>query len=158
MFLKIGVLKISAIFTGKHLCWSPLLIKVNNKLYLKETLTHVFSCDVAKLFKNSFFRSPPVAAFGYKRNLQSKIFQEISALKFRVQDAAQFRYDSLCSVTKREIHQVFLAKLQNSYFQEFFLGGGVGWGGDGAASSCRNIWFRQAVWQFCLAIFHLNLP
>ena len=125
MFLKIGVLKIFAIFTGKHLCWSPLLIKVNNKLYLKETLTHVFSCDVAKLFKNSFFRSPPVAAFGYSN--QSKISQEISALKFRVQDAAQFRYDGLCSATK--FTRCFWQNFRTATFKNFFQG--VGWAGVG---------------------------
>ena len=46
---------------------------------------------ISKLFKNSFFyRSSPVAAFGYSN--QSKIFPEISASKFQGQHAAQLGY------------------------------------------------------------------
>ena len=47
MFFKIlkYVLKNSAILTGKHLCWSQL-----------------FSCEYCKIFMNSFFVTPPVAA------------------------------------------------------------------------------------------------
>ena len=46
-------------FTGKHLCWSLVLIK-----YLKEIPTQVFSCEYYEMFKNTFFyRIPPVATF-----------------------------------------------------------------------------------------------
>ena len=53
MFFKIDALENFAIFTGKHLCWSFLLIKLQ---------TQVFSCEYCKIFKSSFFhRTPPVA-------------------------------------------------------------------------------------------------
>ena len=55
IFFKIGVLKIFAIFTGKHLCWSLFLIK-------RDSNTGVFPW-ILQIFKNSFFyRTPPVAA------------------------------------------------------------------------------------------------
>ena len=41
--VKKGVLKNSANFTGKHLCWSLFLLKW---LYWNETLTQVFSCEI----------------------------------------------------------------------------------------------------------------
>ena len=48
MFLKIGVLKNFANFTGKHLCWS---------LFLIETPTQVFSCKICEIFKNFFLQN-----------------------------------------------------------------------------------------------------
>ena len=65
MFFKIGVLKNFAIFSGKHLCWSPFLINKPEGLqrYQKETPTQVCSCEYCEIFKNSFFyRTPLVAA------------------------------------------------------------------------------------------------
>ena len=40
-------------FTGKHLCWSVFLIKL--QLYLKETLAQMFSCKVCEIFGNTYF-------------------------------------------------------------------------------------------------------
>ena len=52
MFYKIGVLKNFANFTGKHLCWSVLLIKfLTNSI--KDTPTQVVSCEIWKIFKNT---------------------------------------------------------------------------------------------------------
>ena len=52
MFFKIGVFKDFAIFTRK-----------GRKLYWKETLTQLFSCDYCEIFKNtSFHRTSLVAA------------------------------------------------------------------------------------------------
>ena len=51
MFFKIGVRKNFANFTGKHLCWSPFLIKL-------QRLQH--RCFPVKLPR--FLRTPPVAA------------------------------------------------------------------------------------------------
>ena len=45
LFLKISVLKHSAIFTGKHLCWNLLLIN--------ETPTQVFSFEHSKIFEGT---------------------------------------------------------------------------------------------------------
>ena len=66
MFFKIGVLKSFANFTGKYLCWSLFLKNLQAdglKLYQKKTPTRMFSCEVCKIFKNTFFdRTPPVIA------------------------------------------------------------------------------------------------
>ena len=58
MFFKIRVRKISLNFTGKHLCWSLFLIKLQAlglQLYLYENATQVFSCEICKIFKTTFF-------------------------------------------------------------------------------------------------------
>ena len=61
MFFKIGVFMNFSIFTGKHLCWSLFLIKL--QAFKKETPAQVFSCEYCEIFKNTFFnRTPPVAA------------------------------------------------------------------------------------------------
>ena len=67
-FFKIGFLKNFAILTGKHLCWSLFLIKLQAfrpsglQLYWKNTSTQIFSCENCETFKNSFFyRTPHVA-------------------------------------------------------------------------------------------------
>ena len=70
VFCKIGVLKNFANFTGKHLCWSLLLIKL-------------FSCEFFELFKSIFFyRTPPVAASVLNRSRSTpsikKAFRKIS--------------------------------------------------------------------------------
>ena len=62
MFFKIGVLKNFPNFTGKQLCWSLFLTKFFTN-FIKNTPTQVFSCEICKTFKNTFFdRTPPVAA------------------------------------------------------------------------------------------------
>ena len=67
MFFRIGVLKNFAIFTGKHLCRSLFLIKLQcwrPATLLKRDSTQVFSCEYCKIFKNTFFyRTPLVATF-----------------------------------------------------------------------------------------------
>ena len=54
MFFKIGVLKKFAMFTGKHLCWSLFLIKLQ--------AFRCFSVNIAKLLRAVFYRTPPLAA------------------------------------------------------------------------------------------------
>ena len=81
MFFKIGVLKSFTNVTGKHLCWSLLLKKLASSrpaTLLKKASTKVFSYEVYKSFKSTFFyriplvtaSAPPVAAsvFFYKSN------------------------------------------------------------------------------------------
>ena len=67
MFFKIIVLKNFVNFTGEHLCWRLLLIKLlawGPVISLKETSTQVISCEICEVFKNTFFyRTPPVIAF-----------------------------------------------------------------------------------------------
>ena len=61
MFFKIGVLKISAMFTGKHRCWSLLGVLKIFGIFA----TQVFSCENCKNFKSSFlYREPLVTASG----------------------------------------------------------------------------------------------
>ena len=62
LLFKIGVLKNFANFTGEHLCWSLFLTKFFTD-FIKNTPTQVFSCEICKIFKITFFhRTPPVAA------------------------------------------------------------------------------------------------
>ena len=59
MFCEKGVLKISANFTGKHLCHN---LQACNFIK-KETLAQVFSYEVCKIFKNiDLYRTPPMTA------------------------------------------------------------------------------------------------
>ena len=53
--LQIGALKNFANFTGKLLCWSLFLIKLQLQLYQKETPTQVFFCEIREKFKKTFF-------------------------------------------------------------------------------------------------------
>ena len=68
IFIKVGVLKNVAIFTGKHLCWNLFLIKMQawrSLLVKKKTPTQVFPFEYCKIFKTTFFyRIPTMAAFG----------------------------------------------------------------------------------------------
>ena len=56
--VKEGVLKDSANFTEKHLCWSLFLIKLQAfrpVTLLKRKPNQVFSCEICEMFKNTFF-------------------------------------------------------------------------------------------------------
>ena len=58
MFFKIDLLKSFANFTGKHLRQSLFLKNLQAEglqLYLKNTPTQVFSCEVAKFLRTPFF-------------------------------------------------------------------------------------------------------
>ena len=57
MFLKTDFLKKFANFTGKHLCWSLFLRKLQAfwRATLLETITMVFSCEICEIVKNTFF-------------------------------------------------------------------------------------------------------
>ena len=73
MFFKIGVLKNFPNFTGKQLCWSLFLTKFFTN-FIKNTPTQVFSCEICKTFKNTFFdRTPPVAA-SVKRDSNAGVY------------------------------------------------------------------------------------
>ena len=69
MFFKIGVLKTSAIFTGKTPDLESLFSKVAGLKacnFVKDNPTQVFSCEYCKIFKNTFFyKTPSVAAFAF---------------------------------------------------------------------------------------------
>ena len=54
MFFKIGVLRNFAIFTGKQLCWSLFLIKLQT--FIKKRLQHrCFPVNIAKFLRTLFF-------------------------------------------------------------------------------------------------------
>ena len=56
MFFKIGVRKNFTNFTGKHLCWSLFLIKLQACNFLKKRLQHRdFPVKFVKFLKTSFF-------------------------------------------------------------------------------------------------------
>ena len=108
MFFKIGALKNFAIFPGKCLCWSLFLIKLQayNSIKRRFHPTQKFSYEYCKIFKKVLYKQLQVATFGYSN--QSRIFQEITTLKFQGQQASQFtfcRYEGLCPATKSEIHR-----------------------------------------------------
>ena len=42
-----------------------LLIEISRVTELKETPTHLFSCEYCEIFKNSFLRTPRVAASAF---------------------------------------------------------------------------------------------
>ena len=59
-----GVLRNFAKFTGKHLCHNLFLNKVwglRPATLLKERLTHLFSCEFCRIFKNCFSYKTPLA-------------------------------------------------------------------------------------------------
>ena len=67
MFFKIGVLKNFVIFTGKHLCWSLLLIKLTPKT--SKRLQHrCFLVNIAKFLRTPFLRNTPVTASAVLKN------------------------------------------------------------------------------------------
>ena len=54
--LKKALLKNFTILTGKHLCWSFFLIKLQAlRLHEKEIPTQVFSCEYCEIFKDTYF-------------------------------------------------------------------------------------------------------
>ena len=66
ILFKISVLKNCATFTGKQLCWSVILVKLQTwrpATLLKESPTQAFCSEFCENIKNSFFnRTPSVAA------------------------------------------------------------------------------------------------
>ena len=50
--MKKGIFKNFANFTGKHLWWSLLLIKLQA---IRKTPTRVLSCNICEIFKNNYF-------------------------------------------------------------------------------------------------------
>ena len=63
MFFKLGVRKTFANFAEKYLYCCLFLMTWRSATLLKETPTQVFSCQICKVFKNTFFqRVPSVAA------------------------------------------------------------------------------------------------
>ena len=68
-FLKIGVLKNFAIFTGKHACWSLFLIKLKTfsvaTLFKRDSNKDDFLWILRYFYERPFYRTPLVAASDY---------------------------------------------------------------------------------------------
>ena len=62
---KLAVLKNFAIFTGKHMCWSPISTKMKTRrpaTLCKRDFNIVVSCDYCKIFKSTYLiKHIPVA-------------------------------------------------------------------------------------------------
>ena len=75
VFCKKVVLMNFANFTGKHLCESLFLIKLEAwglQLYLKRDPVQLFSYEFCEISKNTFFkRTPPVAASEYHLSIKN---------------------------------------------------------------------------------------
>ena len=57
MLFGVGILKNFANFTGKHLCWSPFLIKLQAWNFIKKRLQHrCFPAKFAKFLRTAFFK------------------------------------------------------------------------------------------------------
>ena len=70
MFYKKAALKNFVIFTGKNLCWSHFLIKLQAsrpETLLKKDSNTVFSCEYCEIFKSTCFEEhlPPAASVNY---------------------------------------------------------------------------------------------
>ena len=82
-----GVVKNFAKFTGKHLCQSLFINKLQAKPFNfinKETQAQVFSCELCEISKNSFsYRTPPVAVSGYSQfyYTSSSFYQNLYDIK-----------------------------------------------------------------------------
>ena len=70
----------------------PLFNKVLLDLIKKRLQHRCFPVNIAKFLRIVFYRTSPVAAFGYSN--QSKIFREITVSKFQWQQAAQLKQKS----------------------------------------------------------------
>ena len=76
------------------------------KLYEKDIPTQEFSYEYYKFFKKVLYETLPVATFGYSN--QSRIFQQITTLKFQGQHASQSnfcRHEGLCPAAKTEVRR-----------------------------------------------------
>ena len=86
MFFKIGSIKNSAIFTGKHLCWGLFLIKLQTPT---QTPTEVFPVDIAKFLRIVFLYNTSGGCFwqSYHGTVKSA---GVPALWFRASMCFQF--------------------------------------------------------------------
>ena len=80
MFIKIGVLKNFAIFTGKHLCWSVFFYwSLRPAIVLKKRLQHkCFPVNIAKFFKTAFFSKNTSSGCFCKNIFENRVFVPVS--------------------------------------------------------------------------------
>ena len=107
MFFKIDVLKRFAILTGKHLCWSFFLIRLQAwrpATLLKSRLQVLRNC-----YEHIFYRTPPVVAFeaDVKRHISSaknkKMLKQYILLKLFTIRISQKKWSS----SRKTLENVF---------------------------------------------------
>ena len=91
MFFEIVVLKNFVNFTGKHLCWSLFLTQFFTN-FIKNTPTQVFSCEICKNFKNTFFLQNTSSGCFCQKRLQCRCLPvELAKFLSTLFMAEQFR-------------------------------------------------------------------
>ena len=115
MFFKISVLNDFAIFSGKHLCWSFFLTKLQALKY---------RCFLANIFKNNFsYRTPPVAA-SVTQKVQARYFEQLIRiyffsfflyLKLLFNRADKYRKIMLIFIKKEHFHKDTSRQMYNLY-------------------------------------------
>ena len=119
MFFKIGALKHFSNFTGKHLRWSLFLIKLQLQLYQKETPTQVFSCEVYKFLKNTFFkRTLPIATCA---SVATTVFENIVVRNRKKYSQNKVSYKFLGSPTQSDHSLFYLVALAMGKFEKTLL-------------------------------------
>ena len=105
-----------AYFTGKHLCWSLFLKKLQSLTWnftRKETLAQVFSCDFFEILKRTFFYKTPLSdCFCY-----SVVFStfRVSQLTYnRSNHQIMFRRMRVSKKYKNEVEQHFTINKQET--------------------------------------------
>ena len=83
MFFKTGVLKNSAKFAGKHLCWSLFFNKVAGlrpaTLFKKRLQHRYFPVNIAKFSRSVFlYITPPAAASAFTRSQALRCSEKLS--------------------------------------------------------------------------------
>ena len=99
MFFKIGALKNFTSYTGKHLCWSLILVKLQAwfaaTLLKRDSNTGVFPWN----FQNFLYRIPPVATSAFSRSINCE-------LNWYVETLAQVFFYEFCKVFKNIINHL----------------------------------------------------
>ena len=76
-FFKIGVFKIFAKFTEKHLCWCLFSISLQLATFLIRDSTQVLSCELCEIVKNSILTEPfRTPAFAFVEKSFMKLMSE----------------------------------------------------------------------------------
>ena len=92
MFFKIGTFRNFSIFTGKHLCWSLLLIKLRalrpSTLFKRDFNTGVYLWILRNFYESFFDRKPSVASvdllFSIKSNVGWFLLKRVDLVIVRV--------------------------------------------------------------------------
>ena len=112
MFSKIDILKNSAIFTGKHLCWSIFLMK----LQVWWLYSEVFSSEYCGIFKNTFLWNASGGCFRYWKFQGLIIFNFWVVLLFILMVCLYFHSGSLFLMKRNSIETIETQNWLNIFF------------------------------------------